>query len=142
MDHGPVIEKETICFNPVKTDYLTLERETAELGAKLLEKILRNADGGLGATVPQSEPEATYTKKFTTDDAMIAPEDLARAEAGDEALALKIAMKINAFSAEPGAWTTTAGGRLKLLKATVLDGRLKLIITQREGEKPRSSQGS
>lgn len=138
MDHGPILARASVPLDARRTDYAALERALAELGGDLLVKTLPAAAAGRAAAPePQDETQATYTKKFATDDGRVDETDLARAERGDAELAAAIVRKINALTPEPGVWTVRAGKRVKLLKAAVENGRLKLLVTQREGEKPR-----
>ena len=137
VDHGPVLAQEKLPLDPLRTDYHALEEALGTFGGKMLLGALPRAVEGRLPAAAQDEARASYTKKFTTEDARIDEDDLKRAEAGDAARAAAITRKINAFSEEPGAWTVKDGARVKLLKAAVLDdGKLKLIIIQKEGERP------
>ncbi len=136
MDHGPTLSHIKIPLNPLAVNYYTLEGELAARGGELLAKIIPDfVDGDLEAIV-QNDIDATYTKKFMTEDAHIDPHELLRAEHGDdETLAKEILRKINAFTPEPGAWTIRDAKRVKIL-AALMDGRkLKLTRIHREGEK-------
>lgn len=137
MDHGPVLAQTKVVLDSLRTGYAALEEALAEAGADLLLKALPAAARGDVAPQSQDESRATYTKKMATEDGRVDENDLARAEGGDAALAGSILRKINALAPEPGVWTVRGGKRIKLLKAAVENGCLKLLTTQREGEKPR-----
>ncbi len=59
------------------------------------------------------------------------------AETGDTEKAFALDHKIRALNPEPGAWTMRDGKRLKLLEAKIIEGRLRLIKIQEEGQKPK-----
>jgi methionyl-tRNA formyltransferase len=130
-DHGPVLAQESLIVSEV--DYPELEQKLAELSSRLLVNIIPDFLGGNATARVQAETRATYTKKFTTDDGYISPEDLAAPEK-----AIEIARKIRALNPEPGAWTTRDGKRIKLLKATLENNLLVILEAQKEGEKPKS----
>ena len=87
--------------------------------------------------VPQNDADATFTKKFKTEDGFVEPDDLNAAEQGDACKAVSLDRTIRALNPEPGAWTLREGKRLKLLEANVQNGILRLMVTQLEGEKPK-----
>ena len=89
-------------------------------------------------TGSQNSADATFTKKFMTEDGFVPPEDLTAAEQGDAQKAAQLDRRIRALTPEPGAWTLRDGKRLKLLEAKILNGALRLTVTQREGEKAKS----
>lgn len=137
MDHGPLLAAESL---PLATGeaYLSLEEKLAALGGKLLAKVIPDFLAGKAKPQAQDESQATYTKKFTTDDGFVEPKDLDSAQRGDAEKATVILKKINALNPEPGAWTMQEGKRIKLLAAEITGDRLTLITTQREGEKPKT----
>ena len=104
-----------------------------ELLVKTLPKFIKNEINILS----QNEAEATFTKKFKTEDAFIEPDDLTAAESGvDLEKAEEIERKIRAFYPEPGAWTILNDKRTKLLAAEIVESKLKLTKIQIEGKKP------
>lgn len=159
IDSGPILAKREL---PIinNDDYDTLSRKLAELGAGLLieflgsptsQKLTANNIMEVGLPKielkPQDESQATYTKKFKTEDAFIASEDLEKAQGSIESpqeirrLAMEIDRKIRALKPEPGVWTfrQTQGKpkRMKILEAILTaDGKLKLKKIQLEGKKP------
>lgn len=137
MDHGHIVAKDVL---PVVGDanYTQLEEELARLSGKLLVKTIPNFVAGKITPRLQDETQATFTKKFKTEDGFIDERELAAAEQGDGEKAKIILQKINALNPEPGAWTMRNGKRLKLLKAKIDGDKLVLLETQREGEKAKT----
>ncbi len=131
IDHGPILAASHL---PITTndDYKTLMRKLAELSANLLIETLPNIEEKIKNAKPQNESEATYTKKFKTEDAFIKPEDLEKAQNG-----LIINKKIRALNPEPGTFTIIKGKRIKLLETKIEDNKLKLVKIQKEGKKPQ-----
>jgi methionyl-tRNA formyltransferase len=146
MDHGPVFAEARMPMDSLAADYPALERTLAELGADLLVKTIPGFFAGALKPHPQDESQATFTKKFITDDGFIKEEELNAALRGGTAQAKNILRKINAFTPEPGVWTIAADGkRVKLLKAEMKDGEngaaLRLIMMQKEGGRPMAVPG-
>ena len=130
MDHGPIVASGT-CPIAANENYPTLEKELAGLGAHLLITSLPGFSAGKTLTTVQDETKASYTKKFKTENAFVDNVDLTAAENGDPEKATTILRKINAFNPEPGAWTMRDGVRIKMLGATIENGRLKLLETRK-----------
>lgn len=137
MDHGPILISETL---PIREneDYPELEEDLAHLGGRLLVKIIPDFSAGKASGTEQNDTEATFTKKFVTEDGFISKEDLVAAEAGDIEQANRIARMIRALNPEPGTWTLRNGKRIKLLSAKIQDKKLHLTLIQREGEKAKN----
>ena len=137
IDHGPILAASHL---PITTndDYKTLMRKLAELSANLLIETLPNIEEKIKNAKPQNESEATYTKKFKTEDAFIKPEDLKRAENDGGRPTIEIERKLRALNPEPGVWTIIDNKRVKILNARIQDNKLKLTRIQVEGKKPRS----
>lgn len=133
VDHGRVIVQEALDIADDET-YLTLEAKLATLGAQLLESHLEGwIDGDIEAK-EQDHLRATFTHKFVVADGYIAWESLAAAMAGaDSEAAHRIAHMIAALNPEPGTWTERDGVRMKLLSATIVDGRLVIDSYQKAG---------
>lgn len=135
VDDGPVLIQEKFDLNH-NFDYLELESALANLGADLLLKTIPKFKEGLIKPLEQDKQSATSTKKFSTADAFLTETDLERAFSGaDHKLALLLDRKIKAFNPEPGAWTLKNGKRMKLIEASVFEGKLKLRKIQYEGKK-------
>jgi len=132
IDHGKIISNLKFQISNFDT-YETLSRELAGLGADLLIETLPKYIDGKITPLLQDESQATYTKKFSTQDAYIEPEDL-------EKNPLQADRKIRALNPEPGVWTLRqAQGklqRMKILEAEIIDGKIKLKKIQFEGKKP------
>ncbi len=129
MDHGPVITQREI--NIDDKDYLTLKQELAETGADLF---VNNIQGYLeGELTPQEQnhDKATFTKKFSSDDAYVKPQDLTKAieEGGEEVK--KIYNMIRSLNPEPGVWTKLE----KPYKGLPKEKRVKLLQSKIEEEK-------
>lgn len=136
MDHGPMIGTAT-CTVEDDDNYVSLEGKLARLGGALLAKTIPAFIEGTTTARTQNESEASYTKKFTTEDGNIAEIDLQAAEGGDTEEALAVFHKIKALNPEPGAWTIRNGRRVKLLAAKIENGRLVVTEIQNEGDRPK-----
>ena len=109
LDTGPVLACEATAITPEDTTQ-TLHDRLAGMGAGLIVDVLDRLDN----LTPQPQPEAgvTYARKITKDEARI---DWARPAA-------EIDRQIRGLSPFPGAWTTLAGARVKLLLSRVSEG--------------------
>ncbi|MEY4731649.1 MAG: hypothetical protein RL681_595 [Candidatus Parcubacteria bacterium] len=138
MDHGPIFAAESLADYDVDRDTTaTLLPRLADLGGRMLVELLSSLERGTAKAIPQDHANATFTKKFTTDDAYIPAEELAQAERGGvPELARTIHRKIRAFDPEPGAWTFMDGKRTKLLGARIDTDHIVLTKLQREGGMP------
>lgn len=137
MDRGAIIAAREIAIND-DDDYNKLHLKLAELGGELLLETLPKFLSDKIKPVPQDESLATYTKKFTTEDAFIDEKDLLAAIAGGREKALAVSRKIRALNPEPGTWTVRIGKRIKLIDGAIENGRLVLKKTQAEGEKAKT----
>ena len=147
MDRGGVVSS-VGCQVSSEETYEVLLKKLAELSGNLLTKTLPKFIVGEIRPQPQDEMLATYTKKFSTDDAFVAPEMLDAALLGDAPSANEINRKIRALNPEPGVWTfypddglhencleMLKNKRVKLLDSAVEDGKLTLKKIQYEGKK-------
>ena len=134
-DHGPIINEKQAIIDE-NDDYLSLEEKLAESGAELFVETIEKYLSGEIAPETQDESKATFTKKFSREDAFVHPETLAAAERGEDAFL--VSRKIKAFVAEPGAWTIKNGKQMKLLECAVLEGKLILKKIQTEGKNPQT----
>ena len=145
MDHGPILAKRELEFPISNFQFPILSQKLAELGADLLIETLPKYINGEIKPQAQDESQATYTKKFSTQDAYIEPKDLeiAQEKGGDKAI--EIERKIRALNPEPGTFTLSLskGGlkRTKLLEAKIIDEKLKITKIQVEGGKPQNTCG-
>ncbi len=136
VDHGPILASRELEHRISNFQFQTLYDELATLSADLLVEVLPEFAAGRIEPIPQNESEATYTKKFSSDDAFVDHADLERAEREGGEIALLVDRKVRALNPEPGVWTLEGGKRMKLLEAEISDGKLKLKKIQREGGTP------
>jgi methionyl-tRNA formyltransferase len=141
VDHGAIVASRQYEVASSET-YATLHDKLAEISADLLiETLPRYLDGEI-KPVPQNEAFATYTKKFSADDAFVSEADLEKAQKEGGEIAVSTYRKIRALNPEPGVFTITkdpSGGkpqRIKLLEAKIMNGKLKLTKIQKEGGRP------
>jgi methionyl-tRNA formyltransferase len=136
VDHGPVISHQTLVISG-EDNYETLEGELARLAGDLLIETLPKFAKGETIPLPQDESQATYSKKFTSEDTFISPEDLELATSGaSPEKAVEIHRKTRALNPEPGVWTTKNGKRFKLLETGLQNYKLLLKRIQEAGKKP------
>ena len=144
VDHGPILAQREFTMTS-DYNYDKLCRALASLGAETLIDVLPKFIKGEIRPTPQNHAEATYTKKFTVDDAFVDFEDLKNAIEGQSLeKAREIERKIMALNPEPGVWTITKEAlfglpkekRVKLLESVVEDERLILKKVQVEGKTP------
>lgn len=147
IDHGSIlIQKELNNYNSEIINYEKLAQNLAKLGAELLIETLPKYINGEIKPRIQDELKAVYTKKFSTDDAFINPDDLIIAQEKGGEKAIEIDRKIRALNPEPGPWTIyqeknpfnfPLNKRIKLLEAIInSEKRLILKKIQVEGKKP------
>jgi methionyl-tRNA formyltransferase len=137
MDHGAIFAQEEMPLNALATNYLTLEEQLAKLSSRLLIKTIPALLNGTTTPRVQDESRVSFTKKFITDNGFVEYSELDAAIAGNSDKAELIVRTIHALNPEPGVWTLKDGKRIKLLKARMESGTLKLIETQEEGQKPK-----
>lgn len=135
VDHGPLIASASLPLLGTET-YLGLEASLARSGADLVADTLSAYLTGKLQPHDQEHATATFTKKFSSPDAHLAPEELETAlHDTDGAIARRVDRMVRALNPEPGVWTVREGKRMKILR-TELDGT-KLILReiQYEGRK-------
>jgi methionyl-tRNA formyltransferase len=137
MDHGPILGfSEKIEING--QSYGELLPKLAILGGQLALRILPDFIEGKIQPQEQDHSAATISGKFKSADGEILEEFLKGAiENGSGAQ--EILRKIKALGEEPGVWTQTATGRIKLLDGQISDGKLDILRWQKEGQKETSS---
>jgi methionyl-tRNA formyltransferase len=110
LDIGPTVMEERTPIG--RKTFGELHDELAELGAGLMVRALAAVQRG--AVTPRSQQNigATYAKKIANEEARI---DWRRP-------AIEIDCVIRGLSPVPGAWTTLAGERLKILRAEPVEG--------------------
>ena len=132
VDHGKTIAQNTITIINNDT-YLSLEDKLAKLGAELLIKTLPDYINGKILPKEQDDGEATFTKKFETQDGFVSLDVLEAALQGEKAF--WIHKKICALNPEPGAWTLRqAQGKLSK-KNSDKPQRMKLLESEFKGDR-------
>lgn len=135
IDHGPILAANNLQLT-TNDNYKTLEKKLAEISVDLILETIPKWTGGEIKPQMQNEAEASYTKKFTAQDA-----EVNLSEDDPE----QVWLKIRALNPEPGVFTILKlkNGkklRLKLLEADFISGELKLKKVQPEGKKPMDYQ--
>jgi methionyl-tRNA formyltransferase len=135
VDHGPIVSG-IRCQVSSEDTYISLEEKLAKLSAELAIEILPKYLAGKIQPQIQDEAQATFTKKFKTEDAEV------NLKTDDPKM---IWLKIRALNPEPGVYTilklkNDKSLRLKLLEATYENEKLILTKVQPEGKKPMSYQ--
>lgn len=128
VDHGPIISFKKLSKSDFDS-FETLSKKLAELSADLLIETLPKYYSGEIKPQPQNHSEATYTKKFASEDGFVdlekkSPEEIWR--------------KVKALNPEPGVWTIKDNRRMKILEVDLIDKKLVLKKIQFDGEKPKS----
>jgi len=137
VDSGPILARsEPVAITGTDT-FNSLAEKLSDIGGNLLVAMLPSFCEGKITPVQQGDVGATFTKKFTTEDGFVTPKDLRAAQQGDTEKAMTLDRKIRALNPEPGVWTEENGKRLKLLEAKLVNGSLRLTVTQREGERAK-----
>jgi methionyl-tRNA formyltransferase len=138
VDHGPVIEEKILeGFDLTTTTFSELHDALAHLGGTMLSEIIAELMSGTKKGIDQDHSEATFTKKFVSQDGFIDHDDLRLAMQGEKERAQKINQMVRALSPEPGVYTLVNEKRMKLLKTEIKDGNLKLLRIQMEGGVPQ-----
>jgi methionyl-tRNA formyltransferase len=110
LDTGPVLMKDSIAITP-QTTSASLHDDLAAMAASLIVQTLGNID----ALRPEIQPEegVTYAHMLTKDEGRI---DWTKPAA-------EIERQLRALSPWPGVWCMVKGERMKVLSATVVDGK-------------------
>lgn len=135
VDHGPIIAQEVVEFSEWENKKIVSEK-LAEVGGKILAKILPPYISGEISPVTQNHSEATFTKKIEKSDAEIFLEDSDR----------KNFLKIMAYTPHPGAFffknsTDDKKTRIKITEAKYENNELKITRIIPEGKKEQDFQG-
>ncbi len=107
LDTGPMLETLKIDIKPKMTSGMLHDRLSV-MTADVLTMTLAKLTAGCLVPKPQPEEGVTYAAKISPEDAALDLQDSA----------VNCAQIICAYSPVPGAWLTTAEGRLKLFSAT------------------------
>ncbi len=126
MDHGPIVSQFKEEVSPQDTTD-SLRRRLFERSAEVMAETIEPYMLGKINPKTQNHDEATYTKIITKQDGFI---DLKKATSEESE------RFIRAMQPWPQAWTLFNDKRLKLLKAHIEDGKLRLDEVQLEGKNP------
>ncbi len=138
IDDGPMLAKSKPTEITRADTSVTIAERLADMGAELFAANIAKFFAGEITPEPQDETQATFTKKFTSEDGFVDPVELATSQMGDSTVVFALDRKIRALNPEPGVWTKAPdGARVKLLEAEIRDSNLHLLVAQREGEKPK-----
>ncbi len=108
LDTGPVYRMESTAIEPGETAG-ELSARLALRGAELLLEVLDDLEAGRARARPQ-EGEPSYAARMTREEARL---DFKRP-------ASELARRVMAFNPRPGAWSTCAGERIRILRAVAL----------------------
>ena len=133
MDEGPVVAQAKIEFadDTCPPRGSELEELLATEGGNLLAETLPEWIAGNIEAVPQDSALATFSHKFSDEDARI---DLERAKT-DAPYAREAFLKIRAFDKGPRAYAMIGGKRIILTEAQWKDGQLEILRVIPEGKK-------
>jgi methionyl-tRNA formyltransferase len=114
MDHGPILAMPDVKCQMSNATYKELEKELANLGAKLLLETIPKWTKGKIRPEPQDESKATYTKILKKEDGKIDWKKSAK----------ELERQVRAFNPWPGSyafWQTPKGMsvRIKILKVRI-----------------------
>lgn len=130
MDHGPIFAQEKIAIDSNETN-TSLESKVIDLAGAMLTHTLPLIASGKITPVEQNHTQATFTRKFSTEDAQVNMASDARET---------IYNKIRALNPEPGCWTMNLPGyegkRVKLLEAQRDKEGLIISKIHVDGKKP------
>ena len=108
LDTGPILMQQALPIHPSTTG-ASLTDELATLGGGMIIAALDKLTAGPVAPRPQPPVGVTYARKLTRDEARL-----------DWRLpAAQLERQVRAFDPGPGAWLMAAGGRIRVLAATV-----------------------
>ncbi len=110
LDTGPILAQRETVIGVMETAG-ALEERLAQMGAELLLDVLPDYLAGRLQPVPQPSEGVTYAPRL--------PKEAAQIDWAETAEML--ARRVRAFAPKPGAYTTWAGKRLKILLAQPLD---------------------
>ncbi|MBI1873814.1 MAG: methionyl-tRNA formyltransferase [Acidobacteria bacterium] len=105
LDAGPMLATARRPIGPDETSE-QVERDLADLGARLLVKTLADLTGGTSTETPQDDRQATYAPRLTKEEGHIRWEDTATA----------ISNRVRGLHPWPHAYTFLQGRRLIILK--------------------------
>lgn len=138
VDHGPIVAQEVVEFSEWENKKVVSEK-LAEVGGKILAKILPPYISGEITPTPQNHDLATFTKKIEKSDAEIFLSD------SDSNSDRKNFLKIMAYTPQPGAFFFTEKDgkkiRVKITDAKYENGALEILRVIPEGKKEQDFKG-
>ena len=111
VDSGAIINQMKVALNGDENAEECLDM-LAKLGGESIVKALDDIDNGVATYTEQNHSEATHCRKLTKEDGKIDFNDTA----------VNVVNRIRAFTPWPSAYCTSRFGRVKILKAFVVDG--------------------
>ena len=126
VDHGPILKQTTYNLQPT-THYKEVEKDLAEIGAKLLVEILPEYIRGETKPKEQEHSQATITKMFYRNDGRINWSESCE----------KIYNQIRALNPEPGTWTIWKSKVINISNITMFDIVSPPRTKQRHAAGPR-----
>lgn len=138
VDHGPIVAQEVVEFTEWPNKKVVSEK-LAEVGGKILAKILPLYISGEISPVAQNHDEATFTKKIQKADAEIFLADSSDISERQNFL------KIMAYTPDPGAFFFTEKNgkkiRVKITDAKYQNNSLEILRIIPEGKKEQYFKG-
>jgi methionyl-tRNA formyltransferase len=125
IDEGPILKQEVVEIWP-EDNSQSLKNRLANLGLKMLIKLIPKIQTGDIEEIPQDNSAATFTKKFTK----------AEGEIDWKKPIADINNQIRAFYPWPGTYTFIDNKRLIIHAAHLVEGKLAIDIVQPEGKQP------
>ena len=125
MDHGPVLFQKKIPLKNWPISGLELDKMLSKEGGKALAEIIPSVIAGEIVLKEQEHKKATYCQFFKKEDAKI--------NLNDDPY--KNLLKIYAFEGWPVAYFEENGKKVKITKARLEDGKLKILKVIPEGKK-------
>ena len=143
MDHGEIVQNEKCKIENTDT-YTSLGDKLSKMGGEMLVEIIPKWVSGEISPVAQDHSQATYTRKFTSEDGFIQPETVLGGATEEEVAYAD--RQVRALNPEPGTFTrlkfdnqVLAGGpddlRIKILSAKIESGKLVPIRVVPAGKK-------
>jgi len=114
MDHGPIVAQQLVKMDEWPPAYPDLKKKLTETGANLLSRTIPDWVTGQIKALPQSHEDATYSRKFSSDDGKIDFDDSPNTNI----------RRIRAFTSWPKAHYIVDGNRVIITKAHLSKGEL------------------
>lgn len=135
LDHGPILAQEKIAID-ITDDTATLNTKLTQLAMQLLDNKLPEIYAQKATFIDQDESLATFTashRSLTRATSYIPWDEIQNAMKNEGS---KTHALIRSLNPEPGAWTTINDREVKLLKASLTEGKLIIDRVQLSGKSP------